>query len=173
MEIVLNKLISDHVYFDTLLTDLAYETRKLDTNSRHSLESVVSTFNEFRGAIPTHHHALEDRVFDLLKSCNGVADYMIASLERDHICLDKCSQTLERLLRDALVAIDGSSYGEIRSGIEEFIGHYRCHIRMEEETIFPLIKNLTHSVEWRTDVDCVLCMSTKTHINSGASSIQH
>jgi hemerythrin-like domain-containing protein len=173
VQIVLNKLISDHLYFDTLLTDLAHEIEQLDTNSRRSLESVVSTFNEFRGVIPTHHHALEDRVFDLMKSCNGVADYMIASLERDHICLNRCSQTIERLLRDALVAIDGSLYGEIRCSIEEFIGHYRCHIRMEEETIYPLIEDLTHSVEWRTNVDCMLRMSTNMHINSAASNIQH
>ena len=173
MQIVLDKLIMDHVYFDTLLTNLGHEIEQLDTNSRYSLESVASTFYEFKGEIPTDHHALEDRVFDLLKSCNGVADYMIASLERDHACLDIHSRSITRLLRDALVAIDGRKYGEIRSGIEEFIDHYRCHIRMEEETIFPLIKNLTHSVEWHTDVDGMLRMSTNMHINSGASNIQH
>lgn len=98
---------------------------------------------------------------------------MISSLERNHVCLNMRSRSITCLLQDALFVINGSLYGEIGSAIEEFIGHYRCHIRMEEETIFQLIRNLARSVEWRTDVECMLHMSTDMHLYSGARSFQH
>ncbi|MCB2107818.1 MAG: DUF1538 family protein [Rhodobacteraceae bacterium] len=95
------------------------------------------------------HHAREDIMYErMLAKDRAATEGATVRLDEAHRRLAELTRDLQRETEQAARLGDGGGQ-QIKASVDRFLEHYRQHMAMEEENLFPLADRLLDADDWR------------------------
>lgn len=143
----LDKLHQDHINQTRLLNLLEHEMHKMEEGSDPSYLNMYDIMKYMVNYPDVFHHPHEEILFKKLREIDTVAEKIIARLCEEHEKLNELGTGLERALK---MAVSGGivSKDKLMEEIKEYLIIIRDHMNVEENQIFPLIKEELTRDDW-------------------------
>jgi hemerythrin-like domain-containing protein len=140
---VMQRLHDDHRNFRLILDLLRSEVDQLDgvAEGRRNLSLIADIMQYMVHYADRFHHPLEDQIYGLLARHDRSDS--IATLERQHVALEKAGQDLQQRAHLDISAEHGWTH--YAAELREYSETLMRHKDLEEITVFPLAKVLLDS----------------------------
>ena len=148
---MLSRLLSEHDHIQKTLNLLEMQFLDLCRGGTPDYALMLSIVVYIQEYPEQAHHPLEDALFAVLLGRGGEEAKLARELIKDHTELEGITRrlraSLELMINRGLYDSD-----DLKSELSNFLARQRRHLHIEEIRIYPRIKDLVTSQEWRTIV---------------------
>ncbi|MBA4502074.1 hemerythrin domain-containing protein [Marinobacterium marinum] len=145
---ILSELHQDHLNLSRLLEMLDRKVECL-RDGQHPDFSLMSEVVGYVGRYADlHHHPREDQMYDFFAGRNPTLDQAVTRCLEQHVELKHLSTHLEEsidgILNDVVMPMD-----RFTDQLDEFVQAEKRHLDFEEQSIFPLLRDIATETDWQ------------------------
>lgn len=144
---VIDELQRDHVNLGRLLEILDRKIIKLKSGHHPNFNLMADVVDYIANYAEAYHHPREDKIYAHFKGRDAQLDQALSDCETQHVELRGNAENLlgvvDDILHDAVIPMD-----EFITQLERFVENEKSHIRMEEISVFPLIRDVATDPDW-------------------------
>lgn len=137
---IMNELHQDHIHLTKVLNIMDQQVALITSGHTPDLFLLADIAHYIQNYPDLIHHPKEDIIFNVLKQKTSEGAEMVAQLQDDHEKLPHETTELYNMLKSVAGSVLLLSRDELKSTIEHFIDLERKHMALEEQFVFPLIK---------------------------------
>lgn len=146
---ILNQLVEDHKHLDRVLDVFDYQLYLLAEGKDPDLEILLDCTEYIQHYSDLVHHPKEDQLFAHFSQLNDKHSEIIDTLTTQHKKLPSLTVELHMLLDGALNGAIFVSKDELHQKIQKFSEAQKNHMKLENQMIFPLIKETFGDEDWK------------------------
>jgi hemerythrin-like domain-containing protein len=146
---VLNRLVSEHRHFNSLLRLVekkAGQLARLQPGDLYLMRDVVDYLHDYPDDV---HHPTEDVLFDSLRARRRSMAREIAQVHSDHRHIAAATSDVLARIDEAIDAPDASRLRALGAACAAFVQDQRAHMEFENSTLFPVALGTLRKSDWR------------------------
>jgi hemerythrin-like domain-containing protein len=140
-------LLEDHRNTERLLDALERQVGLFAEGGEPDYDVVAGVAEYFLDHPGLCHHPVEDAIAERLLAGHPVEAAAIADLAGEHVLAHERARRFRRTVSDLLGETDIPREAVVEAALR-FVTFERRHMRMEEETFFPLAERLLAAADW-------------------------
>lgn len=144
----MEELHLDHTHLTKVFNILDQQVELIANNGDPDLFLMADIAHYIQNYPDLIHHPKEDIVFNVFKKRASKGLDIVEQLQADHQSLPNETKELYEILKTTANSTSLVSRKELKSKIIHFLKIERKHMNLEEEVLFPLIKETLTEEDW-------------------------
>ena len=147
----MEELHKEHVHLEKVFNILDQQVERISTDDTPDYYLIMDITNYIQHYPDLIHHPKEDRIYDIFmhRIKKSETKELVKQLQKDHQTLPTETIKLQKLLEKVIHSVVLVSREEIQNQINLFLEAQRKHMNLEEEQLFPLIKETLTEEDWQ------------------------